>query len=601
MIINHFNKDLLPSGYLGVDIFFVISGYVITSSLAKRKSKNLLDFLVGFYERRIKRLIPELALCVTITSIITHLFIQNAGSYYLTGALSLFGISNLYIFSSIGDYWGFDASMNPFTNTWSLGVEEQFYLLFPFLVWYSGFGGNLKNGRKKFFIWVSLLTLVSLSSFIYLNLTNPSAAYFLMPNRFWEIGIGCLTHIIFSKQIKIIKELEKIPPLIILTAILLLMFLPVTIIIPSIISTVVLTIILLLCLRKETFIFNLLTNPASIYIGFLSYSLYLWHWSVITLARWSVGITKTTTLPLIFLICILSIASYEIVGKNVRRKYWSSNRFATIIKGFITAIGVSIFSIFLGTGIRAKFYLGERQSTNPPENSLPNSVFHIFGDSHAEDIYNLLLNNGTYKLNKYTAGGCKFYFHKSLKCKVHNKNTARLIKSIESEDIIIFASNYLPSLLKEKKFESDSLLRFLDKVVPPITSKGGTIVLKLPHPEVNSPQVTTGLICKKEIFRPVIDPGCFVEGVSKSEFLTKKQTIMQPILKKIKKYYPSIIFWNIDNITCPGNKCFAVTKTNQYFVDDNHLFISSATLSDALVQDLNEVLKRNIGTYKLVK
>lgn len=98
VIINHFNKDFLPSGYLGVDIFFVISGYVITSSLAKRKSKNFLDFVIGFYERRIKRLIPELALCVTITSIVIHLFIQNAGSYYLTGALSLFGISNLYIY-----------------------------------------------------------------------------------------------------------------------------------------------------------------------------------------------------------------------------------------------------------------------------------------------------------------------------------------------------------------------------------------------------------------------------------------------------------------------------------------------------------------------
>ena len=64
VIINHFNKDLLPSGYLGVDIFFVISGYVITSSLADRQSKNFLDFVTGFYERRSKRLVPALVVFV---------------------------------------------------------------------------------------------------------------------------------------------------------------------------------------------------------------------------------------------------------------------------------------------------------------------------------------------------------------------------------------------------------------------------------------------------------------------------------------------------------------------------------------------------------
>ena len=491
--------------------------------------------------------------------------------------------------------------MMPFINTWSLGVEEQFYLLFPFLIWFSGFGKNVNNGTKKFFIWVSLLTLVSLSSFTYLNLTNPSAAYFLMPNRFWEIAIGCLTYIIFSKQIKIIKTLENIPPLLVFTAILSLMFLPVTTIISSIISTVLLTAILLLCLKKGTFVFNLLTNSKIIYIGLLSYSLYLWHWSVITLARWSVGISKTTIVPLILLICILSIASYEIVGKNVRRKYWSSNRVETIIKGFIAAIGVSAFSIFLGTGLRTKYYLGENKSSNPPENSIPNSVFHVFGDSHANDIYNLLLNNGTYKLSAYTEGGCRFYFHQSLTCKVHNRNAARLISNIQSEDIVIFASNYLRYLSKAEEGESIAMLQFLDKVVPTILSKGARIVLKLPHPEVNSLEVTTGLICKKEIFRPVIDPGCFVEGLSKSEFLTNKQTIMQPLLKKIKTSYPSILFWSIDNITCPGNHCFPVTNTNQYLMDESHLFLSSSTLSDALVQDLNEVLNSKIGTYKPVK
>ena len=120
VIINHFNKDILPGGYLGVDIFFVISGYVITSSLYGRPSKNFKDFISGFYERRIKRLVPTLAFFVLMMSLMTHLIVQNAGVYYKTGALSLFGVSNIYLSSLSGGYWGFSAEMNPFTQTWSL-------------------------------------------------------------------------------------------------------------------------------------------------------------------------------------------------------------------------------------------------------------------------------------------------------------------------------------------------------------------------------------------------------------------------------------------------------------------------------------------------
>ena len=132
VIVNHINKDLLPSGFLGVDIFFVISGYVITSSISRRSSKDFCEFLISFYERRVKRLIPALAVFVLVLSLMVHLIVQNAGRYYMTGALSLFGLSNIYIFSALGSYWGFDSIMNPFTQTWSLGVEEQFYIVFRF-------------------------------------------------------------------------------------------------------------------------------------------------------------------------------------------------------------------------------------------------------------------------------------------------------------------------------------------------------------------------------------------------------------------------------------------------------------------------------------
>ena len=137
VIINHFNKEILPNGYLGVDIFFVISGFVITSSLYQRPSKNFKDFISGFYERRIKRLIPALSVFVLITSIGICLFNSEPGSSLKTGLTSLFGLSNLYLLKNSTDYFALSSELNVFTHTWSLGVEEQFYILFPCLLYTS--------------------------------------------------------------------------------------------------------------------------------------------------------------------------------------------------------------------------------------------------------------------------------------------------------------------------------------------------------------------------------------------------------------------------------------------------------------------------------
>jgi len=144
VIINHFNKEILPSGYLGVDIFFVISGFVITSSLAGRSNKNLnlRDFLTGFYARRIKRLVPALVLFVFVTSVLICLFNPNPDFSIKTGVASLFGLSNLYLLKQSTDYFAASTALNVFTHTWSLGVEEQFYLIFPFVVWFTGFSSQ---------------------------------------------------------------------------------------------------------------------------------------------------------------------------------------------------------------------------------------------------------------------------------------------------------------------------------------------------------------------------------------------------------------------------------------------------------------------------
>jgi peptidoglycan/LPS O-acetylase OafA/YrhL len=148
---NHFDKRLFQSGYLGVDLFFVISGYVITASLARRHVTDFKDFWLGFLGRRIQRLLPALLIFVAVVCLVAWLLYPDPGVMVGLGWRSLFGVSNIWLNKQATDYFSRDSELNLFTHTWSLGVEEQFYLLFPFLIWFTGFGKQEKNGSRNLF------------------------------------------------------------------------------------------------------------------------------------------------------------------------------------------------------------------------------------------------------------------------------------------------------------------------------------------------------------------------------------------------------------------------------------------------------------------
>ncbi len=128
VIVNHFSSSILPAGNLGVDLFFVISGYVITASLSRAKSTSLKGFLASFYAKRAKRLLPALVACVIPSAILICLFNPWPQGDIKTGITALVGLSNIWLYLQNTNYFGQSAALNVFTQTWSLGVEEQFYL-----------------------------------------------------------------------------------------------------------------------------------------------------------------------------------------------------------------------------------------------------------------------------------------------------------------------------------------------------------------------------------------------------------------------------------------------------------------------------------------
>ena len=359
VIINHFNKDILPSGYLGVDIFFVISGYVITSSLSIKNSKNFKEFISSFLERRIKRLIPALIPFTIITGILICLFNPNPGQSLKTGITSLFGLSNLYLLHISTDYFASSTLLNAFTHTWSLDVEEQFYIAFPLLIWFTGFGKNARHSYRNLFIASLFLISLSLISYIYIHQIDQSSAYFLMPTRFWEMSAGCICFLIIEKKYILLSNLSKLNSIIIFILLILVLGLPVSASLYATILVVLLTSILILCLKKGDKIFELLINEFSIHIGRISYSLYLWHWTVLCISRWTIGINIITAPIQIALIYFLSLYSYKFIELPFRNNNWSLKRWKTILKGILALIFTATTLFVLGKPLTGRLYLGK--------------------------------------------------------------------------------------------------------------------------------------------------------------------------------------------------------------------------------------------------
>lgn len=343
VIINHFNERLLPSGYLGVDIFFVISGFVITSSLATHAKESFADFLLGFYARRVKRLLPALIVFVLISAFLICLFDPEPGVSLKTGTASLFGLSNLFLLRQAVDYFAESTELNIFTHTWSLGVEEQFYLVFPFLIWFSGFGRARIGGQRKLFLLIAPLALMSWLAFQWLNgHEQPASAFFLMPARFWELAAGCLIFLLLQRA-RLKALLQRLPPLPVLGLLVATLFsahLPYTTVRVTTL-VVLLTCLLIASLRPETAGQALLCRPAMVSLGLISYSLYLWHWTVLCLSRWTIGIHVWTAPFQVALMLVLAIASHRWLEGPLRRARWSKLAWRTIAYGGAALLGAT--------------------------------------------------------------------------------------------------------------------------------------------------------------------------------------------------------------------------------------------------------------------
>lgn len=343
VLIYHLRARLMPGGFVGVDIFFVISGFVVSLSVPPGSIRGIGSLLRFFYSRRVVRILPAMLACIFVTTLLCDLLLP---SFWLnnkieaSGEAAVLGYSNFVLASNDGSYFNPRSEFNPFTQTWSLAVEEQFYLIFPFL--FLPFLLGHRTLSRAFFV---VAAAGSLACAVLWSGTRENDAFYLIFARFWELSLGVLAFQVSQPPAaaKSARDTLIFHALSLLCASVMFYGLIATVPertpFPGSALPCLATALLLWLIRADQHarvLERALTRPSMRYLGRISYSLYLWHWTVFVLLRWSVGLEGLAAIIVAPTVAVgIAAASTHYVETPPRRALASGRLSA----GFALAIG----------------------------------------------------------------------------------------------------------------------------------------------------------------------------------------------------------------------------------------------------------------------
>lgn len=351
----HLGLPLAPGGFVGVDVFFVISGFVIASVVTRRQAAGKFS-LVDFWERRTRRLLPAVLLMIVATTAMAcfHMFPDELISYAGSSLSTLGFAANLWFWQTI-DYFAAPPDMHPLLHAWSLGVEEQFYILFPLLMMalWRWFPKAIKPA-------LGVVALASFAVGVWWARDQPSAGFYLPLSRAWELLLGVL----LAKGAIPTPSDRRIRSLLGLAGLGLVLwsmatFQPWTAMPGLAALAPCLGTLMLLSAGEDTPTGALLSIPPMRFYGFISYSLYLWHWPLISFQRMLYGEQVGSVAPYVVLALavVLATLSWKFVEIPIRdrRDGLSTGRFYLVALVATLLVAAPSLVILVTGGLPGRF------------------------------------------------------------------------------------------------------------------------------------------------------------------------------------------------------------------------------------------------------
>jgi len=346
VILFHAGFEWFSGGYVGVDVFFVISGYLIASIIIREKEAGAFSF-AHFYERRARRILPALFFILLICIPFAWLLLlpQELNDFGKSLAASSLFSSNI-LFWLESDYFGAETEFIPLIHTWSLAIEEQFYLFFPLLM-ISCWG----IGKHRLVLILSCIATISFSFSEWGWRHFPEANFYLLLSRIWELMIGVLVAFYLLKKRQVIGYIGEFGSILGLALILLSVFFldkshpfPSVYALPPIIGTA----LVILFTHSKTIVYKLLSIKALTFVGLISYSAYLWHQPIFVFARlYLIDEPKPLLMGLLSLLALLlAYLSWRFIETPFREKQHFSQKqiflFSFLGSLFFIGIGISM-------------------------------------------------------------------------------------------------------------------------------------------------------------------------------------------------------------------------------------------------------------------
>ncbi|MBK8396346.1 MAG: acyltransferase [Leptospiraceae bacterium] len=600
VIIYHFSRKFLPGGYLGVDIFFVLSGYLITTIIWREILEDKFS-IIRFYDRRVRRIFPALLIVLIATTVISILIflpldlIGFAKSIFAT----LTFVANIYFWRDT-NYFSRVAEEKPLLHLWSLGVEEQFYLLFPLLLLFL-----FRKAKSWTLIVLVGFCFGSLVSNVFaLKFGANLPAFYLLPTRVWEICAGAIIALLPTKFEFTPKTMAGFG------------YAGLTLIIVSLTTSwhwnlpfvpdpffVVLgtTFILYSGLRERHLVNSLLSRRWIVFIGLISYSLYLWHWPVIVFLKYYLvrDLTISEMIGATIFMLSAAIVSWRYIESPFRSTLYTIQRVRRIVitlvmiltivagviiiqSGFPNRLNPAAMQInsAVGTNYRCDMsdYLYFDQSRacvlELPSRNPNDADVVLLGNSHAQmyaPLFREIFRSHSLFGLLVPANGClpTYDININSECtQLANRNIDGVIK-LDKTRVVVLSTTWDSFIAKVKTSATNAssaqmMIDGLDKTINRIIRSGKKVIL----------------------IGPIVTPGWDVASITGRNLAFGRSTEL-PLYTSMQDFqdkYSSVIahfenrndivFVRPDEVQCSSGRCDYVIDGHSLFSDDNHLAIA---------------------------